>query len=684
MKFLALLLPFYFPSTILSQDFPNKEIDVDRITDELYGFQDSDMNYEDLYENVLQLFSNPVNLNKAGEEDLRFLNLLSLAQIKNLIDYRKENKNLLSVYELQAIPGYDLPTIKKLLPFVKVVDPGNILDANFWEKIRKESDNYFLVRYGRTLQIPKGNSSLAQPGIRFRGSPDKLYLRFRTSKPGDFSMGFTAEKDAGESIDWNAANRYYGVDYLSFHFQLQNKGRLKNLIVGDYQSQFGQGVMLGGILGMGKGAETITTLRRSNIGVVPYTSVNEAGFLRGMAATVKVADHLFITTFYSNTKRDATLSEDSVSSTIISSFQTTGLHRNEIELSSRKKIVDKNWGAVLQYNANQLDMGIMFNEVSFDATVLRNPRVYNRFAFGGIQNRNIGLYFNHTFQNLAFFSELSHSISYGNAFTAGVLWSLTNKLDLSLSYRKFDRDFYSFYSNAFAESSATQNENGMYWGWKYSINQKINIAGYLDLFQFPWLRYRDYAPSTGHEWLLRFSYQPSRTVLIFIQGREESKDRNMTGEHSTLYQTSQGNKYNYWINIDYGLRQKLRLKTRAQFSTFRFAGRHTKGMAFIQDIRTEIGKFKVTARYAIFDTDDYDNRQYAYENDVYLAYAMPAYYSAGVRKVGMIEYKMNRAVSLWLRCAHTRYLNEKTIGSGLETIEGNSKTDIKFQLRITF
>ncbi|MDH5248718.1 MAG: helix-hairpin-helix domain-containing protein [Cyclobacteriaceae bacterium] len=684
MKSLTLFLLFYYPYSILCQDFPRKELDMNRITDELYGFQDSDANYEELYENVLQLLSNPVNLNKAKEEDLRFLNLLSNRQIRNLLDYRKENKNFLSIYELQAIPEFDLHTINKLAPFVKVTDPATILDASFWKKIRKETDNYFLVRYERTLQTRIGNRSLTQPGYRFKGSSDKLYFRFRSSRPGDFSVGFTAEKDAGEAVHWSAANHYYGLDYLSFHFQLQNKGRLKNLVIGDFQSQFGQGLMLGGILGMGKGSETITTARRSNIGILPYTSVYEAGFFRGMAGTVEITEHFNITAFYSNTKRDATTSEDSISGSVVSSFQTTGLHRNENELSTRKKIGDQNWGAVLQYKVNQLDLGVMFNEASFDAPVLRNRNAYNQFAFEGFQNKNIGLFLNYTFLNLAFFSEASHTISNGNAVIAGVLWSLTNKLDLSLLYRKFDRNFYSFYSNAFAENSLTQNESGMYWGCKYSINQKINMAGYLDLFQFPWLRYRNYAPSSGHEWLIRFTYQPTRKVMIFVQGREESKDRNMTDENSTLFHTSNGKKYNYWINIDYGIRQKLRLKTRVQFSSFRFAGRHSKGTAILQDIRTEFGKFKFTVRYALFDTDDYDNRQYVYENDVYLAYAMPAYYSVGVRKVAMIEYKMNHNISLWLRCANTRYLNENTIGSGLETIEGNTKTDIKFQLRITF
>jgi len=43
---------------------------------------------------------------------------------------------------------------------------------------------------------------------------------------------------------------------------------------------------------------------------------------------------------------------------------------------------------------------------------------------------------------------------------AGILTSLTPKFDVSLVYRKFDKNFYSFYSNAVAENSIPQNESG--------------------------------------------------------------------------------------------------------------------------------------------------------------------------------------------------------------------------------
>ncbi len=678
----TLLIPLISLAAI-GQDYPRKDIDLNRVADDLYGTQDLDLNYEDLYENLVQLLSQPLNLNKATEEDLRFLNLLTEVQINSLLTYRNEHKKFISIYELQAVPELDLSTISNLAPFVKVVDPATTVDASIWKRVVSESDNYFLLRCGRTLEPSNGYHN-SQTASSFAGSPDNVYMRFRSSRPGDFSFGLTLEKDAGEPLKWSPGKRYYGADYVSFHVQLQNKGRLKNLVLGDFQCQFGQGQMLGGIYGMGKGGETITTARRSNIGVLPFTSVYEAGSLRGIASTVEVVPRFFFTGFYSNNLRDGGLATDTLADHAITSLQRTGLHRTEKELSGRRQIAEKNWGAVLQYKNNTIDAGIMFTEIRFDASFLRDPTPYNQFAFKGTTNRNAGIFLNYTFQNLTFFSEFSHSINHGGALTTGILWSLTTKLDLSILYRRLDRNYYTFFSNAFAENSTTQNETGIYWGWKYRFSRKISLTGYVDLFRFPWLKYRSYAPSDGHEWLMRITLQPSRNVLLYFQIREESKERNVPGKHPALFTRGEGIKHNYWLQCDYGLRQNLRLKTRAQFSSFRLNTITTRGFVLSQDIQADLGSVKATARYAVFDTDDYDNRHYVYENDVLLAYSLPAYHGIGVRRMAMIEYTFNRQLRFWVRYANTRYPHEEYIGSGADRVAGNTKNEVKFQMRITF
>ena len=183
--------------------------------------------------------------------------------------------------------------------------------------------------------------------------------------------------------------------------------------------------------------------------------------------------------------------------------------------------------------------------------------------------------------------------------------------------------------------------------------------------------------------MLKLNYQPSKTVSFFIQAREEAKVRNSSQE-TTIYTTALGTKRNYWINCDYAVGRGLSFKTRAQLSSYSFEGIATKGFALIQDINYDIGRFSFSTRYALFDTDNYDNRLYVYEKDVWLAFSLPAYFGQGIRNYVMVQYKLSQKVDLWVRWARTYYANQDTIGSGSETIDGNTRNDVKLQAKIVF
>lgn len=667
-------------ASLHAQEYPQKEVNLEVLADEIFGFQDLDLNYEELYENMALLLANKINLNTATAEELRFLNLLTEQQVQNLVHYRLETGPLLSVYELQAIPEFDSTTIVKIISFVKVDDSGN---GPLLKRIFSEENNYFIVRYHQTLETKAGFTT-ENPARRFKGDDGTLYMRFRTSKPGDFSLGFTLEKDAGEQITWNQSTKQYGFDYRSAHAQVMNKGRLKNFIVGDYQTQVGQGLLLGGSFGYGKGAEAVMTIRRSNLGFLPYTSANETGYKRGAAATVEVTRHVYLSGFYSNTLRDASVNRDTLENAFASSFQTTGLHRNENELAGRHAVREQQYGAVLNFRKGAVDGGVTFSTLTYSVPVNRNPQPYNQFAFAGTNLSHTGFFLNYTFHNVTFFSEAVQTLHAGYGITAGLLGSLTPKLDVALHVRNYQRDFYSPYANAFSENSLPQNESGVYWGWKYRWNKKLSASGYADLFRFPWLRYRSYAPSSGHEWLLRVTYQPSRNVLMFIQAREESKVRNGSNSDSQGYEVFTGTKRNYWINFDYPVSENIKMKTRAQFSSFDFEKVTTKGIVIFQDISVSLGKLSLSGRYAIFNTDDYDNRQYAYERDVWLAYSLPAYDGTGVRSYAVVQYNVSKKFTLWIRYAHTRYTDRDEIGSAVDTLAGNERNDIRIQARIKF
>ena len=661
-----------------AEDMP----DLQRFTDELVGFQEADADYETLYENLVQILSSPYDLNNVSPEELRLLHILSDRQIDNLMAYRREHGKLLDIYELQIIPEFDLDVLSRLRPFIKVRDPSNSVDQSLLQRIFSRDHSYLITRYEHTLETKKGFQKTPGSGPSFTGSPHKLYYRLRSVAAGDFSFGITGEKDAGERTILNPARHQWGFDFNSYHLQLQNKGRLKNIILGDFQTQFGQGLILGGAFGLGKGGESVSTTRKSNAGFLPYTSINEGAYHRGAAITLKPFRSVGISAFYSRTRRDAAPSQES-DGQVVTSFQTTGYHRTAIELANRKKVNEQGCGLVVHLQKNKLDAGFIMHALYFDVPVKRRPNLYNQRTFEGSQSINTGLFLNYNIRNISFFSEVAQSIHGGRGGLAGVLISAHPSFDLAILYRNYMRNFHTFNSNAFSENTHPQNERGVYWGWKYRWNRRYNVTGYVDMFAFPWLGFRRYTPSQGYEWLLRGNYQPSRNVSLFVQVREERKSRNLSGL-TALYQAGEAIKRNAVAHCDYGVGETVRFKTRMQYNEIYFDQKTTRGFTLLQDVSFSAGRFKFTGRHALFETDHHDNRHYVYEHDAWLAYSLPAYSGIGVRNYALIEYKVHKRLTIWGRYARTRLISGEEIGSGVDAIAGNTKNDVKFQARLKF
>jgi hypothetical protein len=242
----ALLALLLLPGLGVAQEFPRRAPALDRLAQELFAeIQTDQVPYEDLYGTLLNYYQSPLNLNTATPEELRALPLLTEKQVAALLRHRQATGPLLSVYELQAVPDWDVRTIARVAPFVTVASASpNAVRGPLWQRIKQEENNAVLLRYERVLQRRKGYAPVdtfqGRPTLRYLGSPDALALRYRVSHAHDFSLGFTAEKDAGEPLAWRPGQNQFGPDFLSAHFVLYNQGKLKTLALGDYQLQFGQ------------------------------------------------------------------------------------------------------------------------------------------------------------------------------------------------------------------------------------------------------------------------------------------------------------------------------------------------------------------------------------------------------------------------------------------------------------
>ncbi len=671
-------------TSAIGQPSRTKELDLETFAQRLFNTQKEDVLYEDLYESLLQHYLHPLDLNRVTYQELAAMYILSNLQLQSFFDYRQKNGSLLSIYELQAIPNFDLPIIYDLLPFVQVHNNGLAADTRpLRQRLQSAPIHMLLLRYSQTLEQKEGFSrpDTGRSTPTYAGSPTYGYVRYRISHPGDFSMGFTLEKDAGEATAWQPATHRYGADFISGHALLENKGRWKRIILGDYQLQIGQGLLLSAGFSIGKGSETVETIRRSNLGIRPYTSTIETNYLRGAAATYALGQwHL--TGFYSHAFRDASI--DSLAGTT-SALQTTGYHRTAHEIASKGNLLEQTTGADLSYtNARgSLEIGGTCVYTHFDTPIQPPFRRYNQFVFRGNEAMVVGLHYHYLWQNFNLFGEVARSENGGLGLVSGLMGSFSTKISLSMLFRHYDRHFYTFFGQAFGENTHNTNEQGLYWGLKLMPIRKLTCTLYYDTYQFPWLLYRVDAPSAGFDYMTRLTYQPSKKLRMYAQYRQAHNQQNNTEPYPPLHFLVPTLRKQYLLVVQFQATDHLRLQSRLQGSSFS-KQQITKGYAMAQDIQLHFQHWQLSSRFALFDTDDFDNRQYLFEKDVLYSFSMPAYYQRGLRYYFLWQYDLTTQLSVWLRFSRTYLSNASVIGSGMDQIAGPQRTDVKVQIRYVF
>jgi len=653
--------------------------------------EDEDIDFTTLFDELNFLIGHPINLNNCTGEDLSVLMMLNEIQINSLLSHIEMNGKFIAIYELQSISGFDLQTIANILPFVKVkrdfetmsITPKEVLKNGKHELFLRTQ---FLVEDQKGF-LPIDSADLAaSPNSRYLGSKPKIYTRYRFKYGRNISIGLTGEKDIGE--EFFSGSQKQGYDYLSGHLFAKDLGVVKRLAIGDFQVQLGQGLTMWSGLAFGKSADVMNIKKSAQI-IRPYTSVDENAFLRGAATTIAIKN-FEVTTFFSKKKIDANISVSDTSSQEVievTSFQQSGSHATRSELEDKDAIGETIFGGNISYKTRRFRIGATVTNSEYSANLNRSLSEYSQFEFSSDANLNIGADYSFIFKNVNVFGEVSRSKNGGMAYLNGAIISLDPRLALSIFHRHFERDFQNLFSNAIGESSRNVNEKGWYLGAISRINRRWTLSAYYDVFEFPWLRFKTDAPSIGSEWLVQLNYKPSRTIEMYIRGRREVKQENAKDESEGIDYLVNRKRTYLRYHASYKVSDALRLKSRLEVSEFILGdGEREKGFLVYQDVSYKMEQAPVTFsfRFAMFETDTYNARIYAYETDVLYAFSIPAYFFRGTRMYVMARVKLLKRVDLWIRYSQTYFDDRSVISSGVTEIQGNTKSEVKAQLRIKF
>ena len=176
--------------------------------------EESETEDDSYLQQLNQFRRDPLNLNTAAENDFTAFRFLTELQIQQLLQYRRLFGLFVSVYELQAIPGWDVETINRLLPYVRV-GAAQSLGADLGTRLR-DGDNSFLFRVTQIMQRGRGYKPVNDTTpSRYPGSPQRVYVRYKYVYKNLLQYGVVGDKDAGEQFFKGAQKA--GFDFYSFH-----------------------------------------------------------------------------------------------------------------------------------------------------------------------------------------------------------------------------------------------------------------------------------------------------------------------------------------------------------------------------------------------------------------------------------------------------------------------------------
>lgn len=674
---LATILLFLFYCSCFGQEEESniEELLLEQLAEDFEGSLD----ISELTEKSNYYRRHPLNLNKANLEDLANLGFLSPQQIENLIQHRQSTGSFVSLLELQSIAGFSPSFIQLFQNFVTVSQTSNLSNVSF-KDIFKSDEHMFMARYGRLLESQYGYKIVDESKSRYLGDQNRYSIRYRWNFDNKIKIAFNADKDAGEPFFQN--KQRYGFDFYSGNVEFNNLNKyVEKLVIGDYALQFGQGLVLWNGLSFGKSA-WIGSVARQGVGLKSYTSLNESNFQRGISSKIRLGQ-LEWTPFIAYNSLSGKLNRSDSTENTIGTISLSGLHRTPTELSYRHQVKQFLYGANISYRYNRLKVGLTYMGLLFNGDVLRGDALRNRYDFEGKSLQQLGLSYQTTYLNYYIFGETAYSLHSGFASINGVIASFSPKFSAFATYRHYAHDYHSYYAQSLGENSSTINEQGIYAGFVFHPSRKIEWVNYIDFSRFAWLKYRVDRPSSGSDFLTQLTYNWYKRGKLTLRYRHRLKQENASSTSVVKSVLADVNKDQLRLDFQYKLNNIWTIRTRCEGSFFdkAYSG-SSKGFLIYQDVFWKASGFlNLNARVAYFNTNDYDSRIYAYENDVLYASSFPVYYDKGCRSYLNARFRISRNVDLWTRYAISYFPDRTEIGSGLDKIEGNSRSDIKLQIR---
>lgn len=589
----------------------------------------------------------PLDLNLTSPEELEASGLFTPYQLQNLINYRDKYGEIYSIYELSALPGFQMSKVLEIKSHISINDRNS-------QRREKPLQHMVLIELGKTHPESTNN---------YAGSPLKATIRIRTHPFQKLSMALTYEKDAGEQFFFQKKPQF-----LSGYLSYKGERFIKHLVVGNFQMNQGVGLVNGA--GFFHRVGKLRVNRQSLSQIRPYASKTESMFEQGIACRVgqKKIELLIWASYCTLSLSPSAFTENGEAGKWLEYQRTTGLYRTPGEVEGRGLAYRVHTGMQALYRSQHMAVGVMSGsewiypskKAKEYMTQNDGPALHQKFSLHGYWQKN-------KFQT---FGELAISDIRQMAVLLGTKYYFNDFVQGSFLIHHYGNEYRGSYPSTYGSGSSPENEQGVAFHLHVETGKIISAELTGELFRYPLPRYLSTVPSCGYRVDLLL-LGPGKKIVQW-KFRVVSKTWQNTPANSTdkLRPLQDSRVSRLDAQLIYNHQDLFRWQTRLVTSYFNLQHNPSPAFAAVQQITVgSNSKLKATIQFVLFQVTEWENRIYLYEPGLYYSFSFPAYYGSGQKTTLLLTLKPVRRLTFSAKI------------SGI-TKNGNRKWESAIQLRL--
>jgi|GEM_PF-6735260 len=597
-----------------------------------------------------ELLRDPVRVNEKEPMDLARLFFLSHEQLDRLFQYMIIYGPLLSIYELQAIEGFD-PGMARRLSKVIRLDSRTPLpwssEAIATARSRQE------LRLNAVGHVEKINEFMkAMDDTAYLSSPVRLRYNYSLKLSNGLEFALAGTKDLQDFFQKRAR---LGLSFNSGNLSYKGKGFVKRFVVGDFQLATGQGLMLWNAFMAGYSGVADMGLQMTGRGLVPVAKSSTAAFFRGAALWLQWK-----------------------SIQIIPFFSDPGPYSQS--LNSGRTI-----GVVTAWRAERLEIGASWSHIEPYASHIESFLVSAESFSGRMALSRLGSNFKYRLRKFLFYGEVTSMQQRMDVVTylGGSDWKALPGLVFSLQIHDFPWFTNEALSNSSFRGKPCTNSRGLLLATKFQTTDKLQWYCRLERSATPWLVYRLSAPGISTNVSISAVYADRNKNKMNFRLTHKKWETNESGSLDVSKDIQAVQQYDFQMSLQHEsiLHYACKMHYLANNKAF---GEWQQGWLIYQQMGMVFfqNNLQITFGYALFDTDGWGARLYLNTGSTSFFQGFQAMAGQGQKTLLQIRFKIQRKMEVSAFYSRLVYADKENSGADPASVSGSYSSNVGFQLKV--